>query len=213
MPQDQEWRIRDAAALRNVIGEPMEFVRAKVLDELNPAMREFIACSPLLFLSTIDEDGGVDVSPKGDPKGFCQVTGSRELLVPERPGNRLTFGFHNILKGGDTGGEVGLIFVVPNQLETLRVKGRATLHRDPQILDTMAVGGKPALLFMRVTVTQCFFHCGKALVRSHVWQPDRWQTDRRPIAARGFASRETLDDAAIARTEVALDQSYTNDLY
>jgi len=47
------------------------------------------------------------------------------LLIPERPGNKLTYGFRNILRNGG----IGLLFLVPNQKETLRVKGIATLHK------------------------------------------------------------------------------------
>lgn len=205
----QEWQITDEAALEAVIGEPMEFVRAKVLDELNHAMIAFIEKSPLAFVSTKDADGRPDISPKGDPAGFVIVDGARTLLIPERPGNRLTFGFKNILRNG----EIGLLFVVPHQLETLRVKGRASLHRDPEVLERMAVSGKPALLYTKVEVTECFFHCGKALVRSHLWQPDHWPSERKSIAARGFASKAPLDDTAIARTEAALDHSYKDELY
>lgn len=207
------WRIRDEAALEAVIGKPMDFVRAKVLGELNQAMQAFIAESTLAFVATFDEQGRIDVSPKGDPAGFVEIADARLLLIPERPGNRLTFGFRNILRGGDEGGEVGLIFLVPGQLETLRVKGRATLHRDPDVLERMAVAGKPALLYTRVMVTECFFHCGKALVRSHMWQPDKWPQENRSIAARGMVSTTVMDHAAIERTEAALERSYREELY
>lgn len=201
--------IEDEAQLRAVIGEPMEFVRAKVGSSLNQAMREFVRKSPLLFVSTIDEAGNPDVSPKGDPTGFVEVTGEGDLLIPERPGNRLTFGFNNILRNG----RIGLIFVVPNQLETLRVKGTATLHHDAETLARMKVSGKPALLYTRVRVEECFFHCGKALVRSHLWQPDKWQEETRSIAAKQMMPGATVDEERRKQTEGALARSYRDDLY
>ena len=206
-------RIADAAALEAVLGAPMEFVRGKVLPRLNEAMEQFIARSPLIFVSTIDANGLPDVSPKGDPEGFVSIDAAGDLLIPERPGNRLTFGFRNIVRGGETGGEIGLIFIVPNQLETLRVKGRASLHTDPDVLAAMKVGGKPALLYTRVVVAECFFHCGKALVRSKLWQPDAWDGNRRSIAAKGLMSPVILDEAAVRDTEAALDRAYTDELY
>ena len=108
-----------------------------------------------------------------------------DLLIPERPGNRLTFGFRNILRNG----AIGLLFVVPNQRETLRVKGIASLHADPEVLAGMAVNGKPALLYTHVEVRECFFHCGKALIRSGLWWPESWDGDRGSIAAPGFCRR------------------------
>ena len=71
----------------------------------------------------LDAKGRLDISPKGDPGGFVEVESATSLLIPERPGNRLTFGFNNILENG----KIGLLLVVPNQRETLRVKGIATL--------------------------------------------------------------------------------------
>jgi PPOX class probable FMN-dependent enzyme len=206
---DRGHRIADEAALEAVLGTPLDFVREKVLPRLNPAMVQFIARSPLVFVSTIDANGHPDVSPKGDPEGFVEVGGDGNLLIPERPGNKLTFGFRNIIRNG----EIGLIFVVPNQLETLRVKGRASLHADPEVLAAMQVGGKPALLYTRVEVEECLFHCGKALVRSNLWQPDAWQDKTRSIAARGLMSPRVLDEAAIRQTEEALERAYKQTLY
>ena len=208
-----DYRIRDAAALQALIGDPMEQVRAKVGPQLNGAMKAFITSSPLVFLATLDESGHIDVSPKGDPAGFVEVNDDGNLLIPERPGNRLTFGFHNILRGGERGGEIGLIFVVPGQRESLRVKGLATLHNDPDVLARMAVRGKPALLFTHVAVQECFFHCGKALIRSSLWQPANWQQETRSIAAQQMAGQTVPDAARVAQTEALLEDSYTNHLY
>ncbi|QIG80565.1 MSMEG_1061 family FMN-dependent PPOX-type flavoprotein [Stakelama tenebrarum] len=207
MPPDH--RITSEAELEAVIGEPMEFVRAKVIDSLNEAMCAFIAKSPLIFLATIDEQGLIDVSPKGDPAGFVQVDGDGNLLIPERLGNRLTFGFRNILRNP----QVGIIFVVPNQRETLRVKGAATLHKDPEVLADMAVKGKDALMFTHVEVRECFFHCGKAMIRSHMWQPEHWQTETRSIAARQLLGKKKRSEEEIVQTEELMAESYKNELY
>lgn len=204
-----DYRISDPAALAAIIGEPMEFVRAKVGPQLNDAMRAFIARSPLAFIATIDESGRVDVSPKGDPAGFVEVDGQGNLLIPERLGNRLTFGLQNILRNG----EIGLIFVVPNQRESLRVKGIATLHNDPIVLERMSVKGKPALLYTHVEVKECFFHCGKALIRSSLWNPAEWDVAERSIAARQMAGQIVPDEQRVRMTEAALEDSYINHLY
>jgi uncharacterized protein len=202
--------ITTEAELEALLGEPMEFVRKKVRDSLDDAMRTFIGHSPLAFISTIDEHGHVDISPKGDPPGFVQVDDQGDLLIPERLGNRLTFGFRNILRNA----EIGLLFVVPTERETLRVKGRATLHHGPDVVEAMAVGGKPALMYTRVRVQECFFHCGKALIRSKLWQPDTWGETTRSLGARGFAALAgEPDEATVAATSRLLEQSYCDDLY
>jgi hypothetical protein len=35
-------------------------------------------------------------------------------------------------------------------------------------------------------VNECFFHCGKALIRSHLWQPDTWPDAARVSFGRQF---------------------------
>jgi PPOX class probable FMN-dependent enzyme len=206
---DDAHRIGDEARLEAVLGVPLDFIRGKVLPRLNEAMTQFIRRSPLVLVGTVDANGHPDVSPKGDPAGFVAVDGEGNLLIPERPGNRLTFGFRNIVRNG----EIGLIFLVPNQLETLRVKGKASLHTDPALLEALAVDGKPALLCTRVEVQECFFHCGKALVRSKLWQPGAWDASTRSIAARGLMSPGLLDEEAVRQTEASLARAYSDDLY
>ena len=202
-------RIKTTDELQSLIGEPMEFLLEKIVDALDENMLGFIARSPLVFVSTIDSNGLPDASPKGDPAGFVQVDGEGNLLIPERPGNRLTFGFHNILNNG----QIGLIFVVPNERETLRVKGRASLRQDPEQLEAMAVQGKPALLYTHVDVIEAFFHCGKAMIRSKMWQPDSWGGSEKSAMVRQLASRMGGDDQLEEIIDAEIEKSYVEELY
>lgn len=206
---NDKYTITDESQLERIIGEPLDFVRAKIASELDEVMKAFIARSPLLFVSTIDANGHIDVSPKGDPGGFVQADDRDNLLIPERPGNKLTFGFRNILRNG----QIGLIFVVPNQRETLRVKGLASLHSDPEVLNLMKVNGKPALLYTRVEVRECFFHCGKALIRSKLWQPEFWDNTAESLGARQFSSLSGGSEDAYNATMERLEKSYRDELY
>lgn len=205
-----ESTIQTEEDLERIIGAPSDFVRTKVLDGLDGVMREFIARSPLVFASTIDEDGHVDVSPKGDPAGFIEIDERGDLLIPERPGNRLAFGFRNILRNQ----RIGLIFLVPHQRETLRVKGTATLHHDPELLDGMQVNGKPALLYTRVQIEECFYHCGKALIRSKLWESARSTQPAESLGAKSLAALGGEPTAeSIRAMEDSLEQGYTDRLY
>lgn len=205
-----EHAIESEAELEAVVGIAHEFIRRKIATRLDDLMMEFVRASPLAFVATSDADGLIDVSPKGDPAGFVQVDEGGALLIPERPGNQLCLGFRNILRNG----RIGVIFVAPNQRETLRVKGTATLRRDPVVLESMSVNGKPALLYTRVAVEECFIHCGKALVRSHLWSPDNWGTSDRSIGGRQLASvvgaRSELE---VAESAARLETIYRETLY
>ena len=128
-------------------------------------VREFIERSPLVVVATCDADGRLDASPKGDPPGFVHVNDSTTLAIPERKEDALGFGPRNVLATG----RIGQIFRIPGQRETCRVNGTAHLTRDPDLLDRLAVMGKPALMASVVGVGEAFVPCGKRTIRAELW--------------------------------------------
>jgi predicted pyridoxine 5'-phosphate oxidase superfamily flavin-nucleotide-binding protein len=92
------------------------------------------------------------------------------LLMPDRPGNNRIDSFKNIVEGS---GLLQLIFFVPGIDETLRVGGRGTVTTDPVLLAAMKEFGKLPRAVLRIDVTEAYFHCGKALMRSKLWSRDR----------------------------------------
>ncbi len=171
--------ITDPADLRALLGEVAPRVANKDRTALHPRDREWIATSPFLVMSTCDAEGRCDASPKGDPAGFVHVLDDHTLAIPERPGNRRADGYRNILSNP----HVGLLFLIPGRPETLRINGRARLVRDARYFDAMVVRGHRPVLAVEVAIEQIFFHCAKAFLRSHLWQPDQWPEDRLPSAA------------------------------
>jgi PPOX class probable FMN-dependent enzyme len=136
-------------------------------------------------LATTGDDGSCDASPKGGPAGFVRVLSDTRLLVPEFPGNRRFDGVQNIVSRP----AVGLLFVVPGISETLRVNGHAVLTREPALLEACAVGGRAPWFVADVAIRQVFSHCGKAFVRSRLWQPERWpSSDAVPSPSRSIAA-------------------------
>eukprot|EP00927_Polykrikos_kofoidii_P066305 TRINITY_DN61932_c0_g1_i1.p1 TRINITY_DN61932_c0_g1~~TRINITY_DN61932_c0_g1_i1.p1 ORF type:complete len:253 (+),score=32.15 TRINITY_DN61932_c0_g1_i1:75-833(+) len=176
MVGDPQFDIVDKAILRSHIGEPGQpsKERLKFTKELTESQTQFISRSPFCMLSTLDPNGVPFVSPKGDGPAFVQILSPKLLLLPERPGNKLIFTLENILQHAD----VQLLFMVPNTCETLRVSGRASLSRDPSLCRLCAAGGQDALLVIRLAITECFYHCAKSLIRSQLWNPATWPTDR-----------------------------------
>jgi uncharacterized protein len=158
--------------LRGIVEAPPPGARTLLKERatLDVHSRAFIALSPFLLMATADTEGRCDVSPKGDAPGFVQVLDDRRLIIPDRPGNRRLDGMQNLVRNP----HIGLIFLVPGREETLRVNGRAWITRDPEMLRRSIVQGKTPLLVLGVEVEQCFFHCAKALIRSHVWAHDQW---------------------------------------
>ena len=110
------------------------------------------------------------MAPKGDAPGFVRVENATTLLIPERPGNRLLIGLQNLLENN----RLALLFMVPGTNETLRVHGECSLVADESLCRSFTARGRAALLILRVEVTECFFHCGKALLRSEIWNAAAW---------------------------------------
>lgn len=169
-PARTDHSITTEAQLRDVIGAPAEVVCAKITDALNYLTREYVERSPFVLVATSDPTGACDLSPRGDPAGFVRILDDRTLLLPERPGNRIADTLTNILANP----HVGLLFVVPGATETYRVNGRATLTTDPDLLAPCAVEGKVPKLGILVAVEQAYTQCSKALLRSHLWDPERF---------------------------------------
>ncbi|TDD63858.1 MSMEG_1061 family FMN-dependent PPOX-type flavoprotein [Actinomadura rubrisoli] len=142
-------------------------IKAEVLDRVDRHFRRFIAHSPFLAMATSDEAGLPDRSPRGDYPGFVKVLDDSTLAIPDRPGNKLADSFRNLAENGGS----GLMVVTPGVREVLRVNGRAYPTDEPDVLARMRTEGKEADLAIVVEVAEIFFHCGRALIRSRLWDP------------------------------------------
>ena len=202
-------RIATVEQLRQVLPEPRPTTKLKVLPELDEQSREFIETSPFLFLATVDKAGAVEVSPKGDERGFVKIEDARTLLIPERAGNNLAYGLQNILATGS----IGLIFVRPNTGETLRVSGRAEVFDDPDLLQQLGSEKRPALLAIRVHLQHCFFHCARSFLRARLWEPESWDEKKRISFGRVVAPKLGIDAAQVQKIDDTIADGYANRLW
>ena len=183
------------AELRAVLGEPTELVRNKIADRLNPLTRQFVEKSPFVVVATGRPDGGLDVSPRGDPAGFVRILDERTLLLPDRPGNKLADTLTNLLEDD----RIALLFLIPGVNDTFRVNGRARIVDDPELLAASTVEGKAPTLGILVEVEEAYTQCPKALLRSELWNPER-HIDRSELPKSGEILR------AIADSELDVDE-------
>jgi PPOX class probable FMN-dependent enzyme len=158
-----------AEGLAAIYPTPTERVIAKARPAIDAHAKKFIGLSPFCVLATCGPDNSADASPRGGNPGFVHVTGPNEVLMPDRTGNNRIDSFRNIVEGS---GLLQLIFFVPGIDETLRVSGRGTLTGETALLGAMEEFGKPPRAVLRVAVSECYFHCGKALMRSKLWSPE-----------------------------------------
>jgi PPOX class probable FMN-dependent enzyme len=208
METPRNHRIETVAQLQALLGDPNPMTPKKLRPALDEAAMDFIRRSPFLVLATADAQGNQDASPKGDGPGFVVIEDDRTLLIPERKGNRLMFSLRNILANP----QVGMIFLVPGTDETFRVNGTAELTDDPSLLVRLSARGAPALLAIRVSVRECFFHCAKAFIRSQLWKPESWP-DRQKISFGKLLSAQIGGDEKLAdQVDKAIEQDYKNNL-
>ena len=181
--------IQDEARLRAIIGEPSELVVSKLADRLNSLTRQFVERSPFVCVATARPDGGLDVSPRGDPAGFVRILDERTQLLPERPGNRIADTLTNLLCDP----RIGLLFLVPGIGDTFRVNGRAAIVDDAELLAPSAVEGAVPKLGIVVAIDEAYTQCSKALLRSELWNPQR-HLDRAELPSNGELLRSLRDD-------------------
>ena len=184
-------RLTDEAEIRALIGGgPSEVVQLKLSDHVGELTRQFIERSPFVLVATAHPDGGLDVSPKGDPAGFVQVLDERTLLLPDRPGNRIADSLTNLLVDD----RIALLFLVPGVGDMFRVNGRAIITDDSELLGPCAVRGQVPKLGLLISVEQAYTHCSKAIIRSDLWNPDR-HIERSQLPSSGEILRSLADSS------------------
>lgn len=200
--------VRSEDELRELLGEVMPRAATKERVRLHEQDRRWLAASPFCLIATADAGGTCDVSPKGDPAGFTHVIDDTTIAIPDRPGNRRADGFRNVLSNP----HVGLIYLIPGRNETLRINGRARLVREAPFLDEMVVKGHRPQLALVVEIEQIFFHCAKAFMRSHLWQPDRWEPDLLPSHAKLVKEVQQVAES-VEQLEEYYGEQYAKQLY
>jgi uncharacterized protein len=200
--------IREAEVLRAQFGSVGPLAAHKVLDHIDEYGRRFIALSPFLVLASADAAGNVDASPRGDAPGFVAVRDARTLVIPDRRGNNRIDTFVNLL--GNPG--VGLIFLVPGINETLRVNGTAAMTRDPDLLEPLAAQDRVPAAGLVVQVREVFFHCGKAMIRSSLWDPAR-HVERSTFPSLGRILADQTAAATVPDAEATIADAYRTRLY
>ena len=199
--------IRSQEELREFFGPPVPRTVQRQLSRLDGHCRHFISLSPFLVLASWSPKGA-DASPKGDPPGFVQVVDDHTLFLPDRIGNNRVDSMQNVLECPD----MALIFFVPGVTETLRVNGRAGITRDPALLETAAVNGRTPRSGLLIQVKEAFFHCGKSLISSNLWDPSI-QIDRASFPTLGRIVVDQVPGKNVEEEDALTDHVYKNMLY
>ena len=201
--------IASREALRSHYGEPLDIAVACEKPKLDKHHKRFIAHAPFMCLATSGAGGQPSVSPKGDAPGFVHVLDDETLVIPDRPGNNKVESFCNILENP----KVSLIFFIPGISESLRIHGDAQIVTDTKMLELGKARSKLPPAAIVVKVTKAYLHCGKALIRSRLWDPER-HIEKGVIPPFGQVVKEQVG-APMSAEEMqdVIDQEYEDKLY
>jgi uncharacterized protein len=195
-------KISSIAELESLYGPPVERALWKEIEYLSEHYQQFIQASPFLIMATYGEKG-MDCSPRGDPAGFVRVVDKNTLLIPDRKGNNRLDSLRNIIENP----KVGLIFLVPNVGETVRVSGTAEIIADPELCDSFAINGKAPKSIISVTVEKAYFQCQKALARSKLWDPNNY-VERSSLPTAGQMAKYFSDKKQVEFDAEEYDRNY-----
>lgn len=189
-------------------GEPSARAKAKQLTQLDQHARAFIGLSPFLVIASSDANGRGDATPRGDAPGFVAVLNDATLLIPDRPGNKRVDTMLNVAENP----YIGLLFLVPGVNETLRVNGHAHFTADARLLRLLAAHGKDPVAGLLVEAEEVYFHCGKALIRSRLWDQDT-KIERSQFPSLGRILADQIAGTNLAESERSIEEGYQTKLY
>lgn len=149
----------------------------------------FLAACRFMALATVDADLHTDVSPKGDPAGLLVRRDEDAIFFADRPGNRRTDSFRNILSCPSS----AAILMVPGCTQVVIVQGDAQLSSDAALRQAFTVNDKTPKLVTRLTVPTLALRESAALVRAAPWASPVPPADIDP--AEVFAAHVRLNKA------------------
>ncbi len=195
--------------LRDHYRDPSERVLSKDIDHIDEAAAAFIAASTFVLLGTANANGEADVSPKGGAPGFIRVLDDKRLVIPDLNGNNRIDSLRNIVENA----HVGMLFLVPERGETLRVNGQAWVSVDDELLGSFEDQYRRPTSVICVEVTDVFLHCAKCIRRGGLWNPETWGSEAGvPSSGTILARHAGYGDDIAGTIDEGLAVGYAKDL-
>ncbi|HWS31352.1 MAG TPA: 2Fe-2S iron-sulfur cluster-binding protein [Actinoplanes sp.] len=133
-----------------------------------PGVAAFLAAAPFLALSTWDDRGGSDTSPRGDQGAVARILDDRTLLIADRKGNKRADTLHNLMYDD----RLSLAALVPGRAGVLHLHGRGTVTTDPELLAPLALRGTPPHAALLVDVAHAEIRDSDTIAGARLWSPD-----------------------------------------
>jgi len=180
----------------------------------------FLKQSSFLVLASINNNGQIDVSPKGDPEGCLLQELNEFICFADRPGNRRIDSFRNIIDQP----HISMMALIPGCQNILALHGMTTLCTDQGLLEKFIVQNKIPKLITKITAETKTLKPSMAITRSALWPAKEARSDINPaeiFKSHIKHSKEHSLKAKVARAavalpgafEVGLKADYKNNMY
>nr|WP_052170706.1 MSMEG_1061 family FMN-dependent PPOX-type flavoprotein [Massilia sp. JS1662] len=194
---------------------PAERIQKAVLDRLIDFHRDYLRVATFFCLATGSERG-LDASPRGGPPGFVHALDDHHVAFADWPGNNRIESLRNLERDD----RAGMLFIFPGLEIFMRINGRARATTDDALLTRLAEGGKRPKTAIVVAIDEVLYHCGKAVNRAGLWQPER-HLDRTALPTPGqmvealnaAAQGRAADAVAAAQLDAHYEHGVRHDLY
>ena len=188
--------IKTVEALEALYGEVTSKSVDKVARALTPNYHKWIEASRFVVLTTVGPEG-TDGSPRGDDGPVVRIADDTTLLLPDWRGSNRLDSLRNVVRDG----RVSLMFMIPGSNNVVRVNGTAVLSADPALTASFERKGMTPKTVIVVTISELYFQCAKALMRSVLWSG---QDESESVPSAGDFIREFTDGFAAK----AYDEGY-----
>ncbi|MCC6921298.1 MAG: pyridoxamine 5'-phosphate oxidase family protein [Alphaproteobacteria bacterium] len=134
--------------------------------------------SRFLAIATMGADGRIEISPKGDPAGLLLRMSGDAATLAERPGNRLAFGYRNIVAQP----RVAAVVLVPGSARIVTLTGNAHLSISEEVRAAFEVDGKRPILVTMIEGIDAEIRNSEALARAALWTSEQPKAKLDPSA-------------------------------
>ncbi len=181
--------ITTIAELETIYGDANPRSLTKVVTHMTPLYREWIEASRFVVVSTVGPEG-TDGSPRGDDGSVVTIADDKTLLLPDWFGNNRIDTLRNVVRDD----RVSLMFMIPSSTNVVRVNGTGIVTVDSDVLARFEKKGKLPRSVLAITITEMYFQCAKALMRSKLWSGEQ-SAQKVPTAGAFVKERDAMFDA------------------
>jgi uncharacterized protein len=177
----------------------------------------FIRASPFALLATASNDGGADLSPRGDPSGyFCRLSeDGASILIPDRKGNKIADSMHNLLSNP----RVAMVFLLPGSSRTLEVKGDVAISTRMSHRKSAAVAGKVPNIVLELKIESVRLASSASVDSSGLWRAETyatrelWPTFAKMVADQIYGEQSAAAESAADAFEEMTRNDYETNMY